>query len=129
MECPKCGHENPEKELFCEECDWRLDQKYKASRFGKDSKLDKDQISVYTAFAGLVLGLASLISALLNSSSSGIFAIIFGVIGLFVASYSTGVVRVIITEKKYKTLLIVVAAVGLLTAVIGMVLGLKLVFM
>lgn len=126
MKCPKCGHENSEKELFCEECDWRLDQKYRASRFGNESRLDKEQLSVYSAFGGLVLGLASLISALLNS---GIFAIVFGILGLFIASYSTGVVRAIIAEKKYKTLLIVISAIALLTAVIGLVYGLKVTFM
>ena len=28
MKCPKCGTENEEGEIFCVNCDWKLNMKY-----------------------------------------------------------------------------------------------------
>ena len=84
MICPKCGHENPEGELFCEECDFRMDQKYK-------KPIDKSQIIVYGSFAAAAFGIAAVISIAL---SSYIFGLAFGAIGMFLSSYTMTLARV-----------------------------------
>lgn len=120
MICPRCGHENPDTELFCEECDFRMDQKYRPVRLSKEDK------GVYFSFAGLVLGLAGIVSILLKN---GIFGIVFGVLGLFISSYAMGIVRFIDIKKNIKMLLLAIVVTGMLTSIFGLMFGLKYQFM
>ncbi len=114
MICPKCGHENPDNELFCEECDFRMDQKYKAP-------IDKSQIVVYGSFAAAAFGIAATISILLEVP---IFGIIFGVVGLFLSSYTMTMARMMGIKGNVKITLLCIEAVGLATSAYGFVLGL-----
>ena len=118
MICPKCGHENPDNELFCEECDFRMDQKYKAP-------VDRSQIIVYGSFAAAAFGIAATISVLLNVA---IFGVIFGVIGMFLSSYTMTLTRMTGITGKIKITLMVIEAVGLATGAYGFVLGLANMF-
>ena len=114
MICPKCGHENPEGELFCEECDFRMDQKYKAP-------IDKSQIIVYGSFAAAAFGIAALLSIFLNAP---IFGLIFGIIGLFLSSYTMTLTRVMGIKGNVMITLLCIEAVGLVTGGYGFILGL-----
>ena len=114
MICPKCGHENPDNELFCEECDFRMDQKYKAP-------VDRSQIIVYGSLAAAAFGIAATISVLLNVA---IFGVIFGVIGMFLSSYTMTLVRMTGLMGKIKLTLMIIEAIGLATSAIGFIYGL-----
>ena len=113
MICPKCGHENPEGELFCEECDWRMDQKYKAP-------IDKSIIIVYGSFAAAAFGIAATISAVL---SSALFGMVFGVIGLFLSSYTLTLTRMTGIKGNIKITLMCIQAIGLATSAYGFMYG------
>ena len=114
MICPKCGHENPEGELFCEECDFRMDQKYKAP-------IDKSQIIVYGSFAAAAFGIAALLSILMNVP---IFGLIFGIIGLFLSSYTMTLTRMTGLKGNIRITLLSIQAIGLVTAAVGFIFGL-----
>ena len=114
MICPKCGHENPDNELFCEECDFRMDQKYKAP-------IDKSQIIVYGSFAAAAFGIAALLSILMNVP---IFGLIFGIIGLFLSSYTMTLTRMTGLKGNIRITLLSIQAIGLVTAAVGFIFGL-----
>ena len=114
MICPKCGHENPEGELFCEECDFRMDQKYK-------KPIDKSQIIVYGSFAAAAFGIAALLSIFLEGY---IFGFIFGLFGIFLSSYTMTLVRITGIKGNIKITLMVIEAIGLATAAYGFIVGL-----
>ena len=118
MICPKCGHENPEGELFCEECDFRMDQKYKAP-------IDKSQIIVYGSFAAAAFGIAAMLSVFMNVP---VFGLIFGIIGLFLSSYTMTLTRMYGVKGNVKIALLVIEAVGLATAAYGFIMGLMNIF-
>ena len=118
MICPKCGHENPEGELFCEECDFRMDQKYRAP-------IDRSMIVVYGSFAAAALGIAAAISIILDSA---IFGLIFGAIGMFLSSYTMTMNRMMGIKGNVKIILLVVEAIGLATGAYGFILGLSKMF-
>ena len=114
MICPKCGHENPENELFCEECDFRMDQKYRP-------QMDKSQIVVYGSFAGAALGIAAVISLMLDAP---IFGMIFGAIGMVLSSYTMTLARMMGIKGNIKVTLLCIEAVGLATSAYGFIMGL-----
>lgn len=118
MICPKCGHENPDNELFCEECDFRMDQKYK-------KPVDKSQVVVYGSFAAAALGIAATISIFLNTH---IFGLIFGAIAMFLSSYTMTLTRMMGIRGNVKIILLVIEAVGLATGAYGFILGLSNMF-
>ncbi len=118
MICPKCGHENPDNELFCEECDFRMDQKYR-------KPVDKSQIVVYGSFAGAALGIAATISIFLDAH---IFGAIFGAIAIFISSYTMTLARMMGIKGNVKIILLVVEAIGLATGAYGFILGLSKMF-
>ena len=118
MICPKCGHENPDNELFCEECDFRMDQKYKAP-------VDKSQIVVYGSFAAAAFGIAAMISIFLDVA---IFGLIFGIIGLFLSSYTMTMARMMGIKGNVKITLLCIEAAGLATAAYGFIYGLVKLF-
>lgn len=118
MICPKCGHENPKGELFCEECDWRMDQKYK-------KPIDKSQVLVYGTFAAAAFGIAAAISTLLNV---GIFGMIFGALGMILGSYTMTLGRMMGIKGKIKTILLILQAIAMATGAIGFVYGMYILF-
>ena len=118
MICPKCGHENPDNELFCEECDFRMDQKYR-------KPVDRSQVIVYGSFAAAAFGIAAALSILLEGY---IFGAVFGAIGMFLSSYTMTLTRMTGITGKVKIALLVIQAVGLVTAAVGFVFGLVRLF-
>ena len=118
MICPKCGHENPEGELFCEECDFRMDQKYRAP-------IDRSQIVVYGSFAAAAFGIAAAVSILLDV---GLFGVIFGALGMFLSSYTMTMTRMMGLKGNVKIILLVIQAVGLATGAYGFIFGLVKLF-
>ena len=118
MICPKCGHENPDNELFCEECDFRMDQKYKAP-------VDRSMIMVYGSFAAAAFGIASAVSILLEVP---IFGLIFGIIGMFLSSYTMTMVRMTGLKGNIRLILLIIEAIGLATSAYGFIYGLVKVF-
>jgi len=110
MKCPKCGHGNPDETLFCEECDWKMDQSYK-----------KPQATIpplYAAAIGIVLGIVSVALWYLEIFYG---AIGFGAVGLVISSYSMSVARRIGGEKK--VLIIPISIVAMALCAIGFLMG------
>ena len=120
MICPKCGHENADNELFCEECDFRMDQK--PPRAGG---IGKDKLSVYLGFASLIFGVAAALCMFLEY---GVAAIVFGVIGMMIGGYSMTVVRVTDVPQNVRVIMLIVIAVAIVTSVIGFLRGFIMVF-
>ena len=114
MICPKCGHENPEGELFCEECDFRMDQKYR-------KPVDRSQIIVYGSFAAAAFGIAAALSILLEGY---IFGLVFGAIGMFLSSYTMTLTRMTGLKGNIRITLLSIQAIGLVTAAVGFIFGL-----
>lgn len=110
VKCPKCGHENPDGILFCEECDWRTDVPYVP---------EKKRNPVAFAAATIVLGVIAIVCAFVEGGE--LVALIVGAVAVVLGGYSMGVVRVV--ESKHKSVYLVVAAVGLLLGVVGFVMG------
>ena len=114
MICPKCGHENPDGELFCEECDFRMDQKYRPP-------VDRSKLIVYGSFAAAALGIAATISIFLEVA---VFGLIFGIIGMLLSSYTMTLTRMSGIKGNVGITLLCIEAVGLATSAYGFILGL-----
>lgn len=110
MKCPKCGFDNPEGTLFCEECDWRTDQIYRPEK--KRNPL---------AFAGVacLLGILSLATCLTVSGAAGAG---LGAIGMVLGGYSVNLPRYIAGSNK--ALCMSLAGLGIALSVIGFLFGL-----
>lgn len=111
MKCSKCGFANPEDALFCEKCDWKLDQVYIP-----ESKLDR---SIF-CYIALILGIVGMIPVILQDIY--IVSLIIGAIGLIVGGYAFNVPRLM--DVKNRTLLIVISGIGLLLSVFAFIAGL-----
>ncbi|MGN0097789.1 MAG: hypothetical protein ACI38Y_00490 [Candidatus Methanomethylophilaceae archaeon] len=111
--CPKCGHDNPKDTLFCEECDWRMDQPV--------SKMKKEKtasdVLIYAVVA-LVLGVASMAMYLLDVSIVGIIA---GILGMVAGGYAINLPRYIECNKMACTAM---AGIGILLSIVGFIFGL-----
>lgn len=119
MKCPKCGHENPNDQLFCEKCDWKVTEK---------PRKDRSEYMIYIAMTSVILGLASIIllaySALNNYDPNfGVWSAVFGGIGLVIGSYAQTYIRIIDYDARMKKVLIVVAGIGLILSILGMIIG------
>ena len=113
MKCPKCGLDNPDDEIFCERCDWKLNTPYKGD--GSFNKV------LFSSFGGLVFGLTSLLVAILDF---GIYAVVFGAIGLLLSSFGQTYVRASDMEGNQRMVFVVIAGIGLIASVIGFIFGL-----
>ena len=113
MKCPKCGKENEEGAIFCENCYWKLNMKYGGEKMAVNS--------VYFSFAAVALGIAALVTAFLVKVP--LAAVICGAIGMFLGGYTQSFVRITGMEGDIRTKLVVIAVVGLLMSVIGFVYG------
>ncbi|MDO5862414.1 MAG: hypothetical protein Q4Q58_06465 [Thermoplasmata archaeon] len=107
--CPKCGHENPEETLFCEECDWRLDIPYRP---------EKKRNPLHFAAATLVLGL---VAAVCGFTEQYIVSVICGAIAMLIGGYSINLPRLLGSENAQTCMAL--AAVGLILGVVGFILG------
>lgn len=112
--CPKCGHENPEGVLFCEECDWRVDVPYIP---------EKTRNPAHFAAVSIVLGIISAVCAFIVGGE--IPALVLGAITLVLGSYSMGVARIVETDRK--TLWLTLSGIGMILGVIGFLLGFAIV--
>lgn len=109
QKCPKCGHENPDEALFCEECDWRVDIPYVP---------EKKRNPLHFAILTCVLGIVGAVCAFI--SGAGAVAILFGALALVLGGYSINVARILAADK----VCTVLSGVGLILGVIGFVVGL-----
>lgn len=112
MKCPKCGHMNPEGTLFCEECDWRVDQPARRARAGFDM--------LCGCYLSAVLGAASVVCLPLGQSLA---ALIFGAAGLAIGVYSQTKVRVAGSGGRAEKALVAVSGAAVLASVIGFIFG------
>ncbi len=117
MKCPKCGYDNPDGTVFCEECDWKLNLAYKGESMAVNS--------VYLAIASVVLGIAAIATAFLHI---GIAAIICGALGMFLGGYTQSLVRLTGIQGDVRQKLMIMASVGLVLAVIGFIYGISVAF-
>ena len=108
MICPKCGADNPEGTLFCEECDWRMDIPYKEPK--------TRNVNLFSALA-LLLGIASVALAYFVAAGGAVA----GAVGLLVGGYSINAVRLVSPDNK--NLLMVLSGAGLLLSVVGFIFG------
>ncbi len=110
MKCPKCGFDNPEGTLFCEECDWRVDQIYRPEK--KRNPL---------AFAGIACALGA-VSAILGFAGVAIGAVAAGAVGMVLSGYAVNLPRYI--EGSNKGLCTALSGAGIALSVIGFLYGL-----
>lgn len=113
MKCPKCGTENEEGMIFCENCDWKLNMKYGGEKMAVNA--------VYFSFAAVALGVVSLVCALLLKVP--LAAVISGAVGMFLGGYTQSFVRITQIGGSVRTKLVVIAIAGLFMSVIGFVYG------
>lgn len=108
MICPKCGTDNEEEQLFCENCDWRMDVPYVYKRKRNPSTFAYVTIvcGVFSALLLMILPLAS---------------IVLGALGLMLGGYSINISR--ISDKKNANMLVALSAIGLLLSMLGFILG------
>ena len=111
MKCPKCGYDNPPNSVFCEECDWRLDQKAVAT--------EKHRNPLLFAAVSLALGLIACASYFFGQFT---VATIVGALGMVLSGYSINLPRYMGGDKK--TICMVMAAVGILANIVGFLFGL-----
>lgn len=111
--CPKCGHDNPSDTLYCEECDWRLDQPVSRMKREKTSK----DVTIYSGIA-MVLGIISVATYYMGISSVAILA---GIVGMVGGGYGINLPRYIQCNKGLCTAM---AGVGILLSIFGFIFGL-----
>lgn len=97
MICPKCGHDNPDDEMFCEECDFRMDQKYKKN-------FVEGQFIIYGSTLAVIFGISALFGIIFNLAPLGM---IFGAIGIALSSYIMTSTRVQNIKYNVKSLLLI----------------------
>ncbi len=109
MKCSKCGHENPSENLFCEECDWRLDIKYVP---------EKKRNPLMFAAITLVLGIIAIVCSVPDISAIG--GTVIGGIAMVIGGYSTGVARHV---EGAGNLGLIISGIGLILGVVGFLMG------
>lgn len=107
--CPKCGYDNPEGTLFCEECDWRMDQIYKGER-------NRNPL-MFSAIV-LVIGIIAIAMHFAGMSS---VAMVAGIVGMVGGGYSVNLPRYIECNK---SLCMALAGIGLMLSIVGFIFGL-----
>jgi|GEM_PF-509044 len=110
MKCPKCGFDNPEDVLFCKECDWRVDIPYVPEK--------KPNAMLYCA-AALAIGVVAIA---LVFTVGGYGAVAAGAIGLVAGGYAVNVPRLL--KSSNRTVLTIIAGIGLMLSMIAFMYGL-----
>ncbi|MBR1973364.1 MAG: zinc ribbon domain-containing protein [Candidatus Methanomethylophilaceae archaeon] len=113
MKCPKCGFENPEGTLFCQECDWRVDYPYTPEK--------KRNPAVFSGLA-VLLGIVTVLCAFVVGE--GFAAAGIGAVGMVLSGYAIGVPRHV--ECDNKQLYTALAGLGIALNVVGFMYGLVL---
>lgn len=108
MICPKCGADNPEGTLFCEECDWRLDMPFRASK-----KRNVETLSLAVLACGVLSVVLAFYVAIAGAAA--------GAAGLVVGGYAINAVRIV--KPRNQKVLMTASAAGLLLSMIGFILG------
>ena len=108
MKCPRCGTDNPPETLFCENCDWRMDMKFRPDRVSN--------MKMYT-YVALILGAASVVLAATGNSMTGA---IVGAIVMVMGGYTVSLCR--LTDPGAKASFYI-AALALMLGVIGFLVG------
>ncbi len=111
MKCQKCGFDNPEGTLFCEECDWRLDQIYRP---------EKKRNPLMFAAISCVIGIVAIALAFVSGAEAG--AIAAGAIGMVISGYSVNLPRYV--EGSNRGMCMALSGVGIALSVIGFLVGL-----
>ncbi len=106
MICPKCGADNPEDTLFCEECDWRMDIPYKGPK--------NRNVGLLSSLA-LIIGAVSVILAYFTAVGGAAA----GAVGLLIGGYSINAVRLVSPDNR--NLLMALSGAGLLLSVVGFI--------
>ncbi len=110
MICPKCGTENDEGILFCENCDWRVDIPYVPRR-------EKGERAKIFAPVTFILGISAMILLMIQPIAS----IVLGGAGLLLGGYSFNTSRAY--EASSRKVLIAISAIGLLLSMVAFILG------
>lgn len=118
--CPKCGAENPPEALYCEECDWRLDQPFR-----KPKERNPLAFAAAALAVGIVATALALASAFASVGGAEYGAIVVGMAGLVLGSYSVNLPRYLQPENK--TTCVALAGVGAVLSVFGFIAGLAVV--
>ena len=113
VKCPKCGSENPDGTLYCEECDWRMDQPVSMA---KKQKTGKDVTIIATL--ALILGIAAAALYFVNVPIGGLAA---GIVGMVVGGYGINLPRYIQCNKG---LCMAMAGIGILLSIMGFIFSL-----
>ncbi len=109
MRCPKCGFENPSGELYCQECDWRLDVPYRGER--------RRNAAAFCAVT-LILGV---IAAACGFIEQYWVALVVGLVSVVLGGYSINLPRLM--ETGSRATYTAVAGIGLVCGVVGFILG------
>lgn len=109
--CPKCGHDNPADTLFCEECDWRLDQVYRPEK--KRNPL---------MFSGIAIIIGAIAAALAFMDGTAVYGAVVGAVGMVLSGYSVNLPRYIAGANK--SLCMALSGVAIVLSVIGFLMGL-----
>ncbi len=110
MKCSKCGFDNAEDAIFCEKCDWKLEEIYIPKM--------KVNRSIFAVIA-LIVGVIAIIPIILDASQ--IAAIALGAIGLIIGGYSFNVPRLL--DSSNKVPLMIMSGIGLTLSVLAFMLG------
>ena len=110
MKCPKCGFDNPPNTVFCEECDWRLDQKVEAK--------DKKRNPMMFAAVSIVLGVIACATYFVDQMT---VAVVVGAVGMLVGGYSVNLPRLL--EGSNRAVCMVLSTIGLFASIIGFLFG------
>lgn len=105
MRCPKCGHDNDQGTLFCEECDWRMDQR---------PKMEFSFPRIYIPIVAVVIGVLALV---LWYFDVFVGAAALGALGMVLGGYSMTFVR--ITDQSNKMAFLVIIGIAICASVIG----------
>ncbi len=113
MKCPKCGTDNDADILFCESCDWRLDQPY---------VVKKTIPTMYLCVLAGIVGITAIVTYFLHVNY---VPIVLGIVGMVLGSYSFTLARMK-EEDNVKTTGMVLAGIGMMGSIIGFIMGLMI---
>ena len=112
MRCPKCQHENSKEEIFCEQCDHRLDLPYRGER---RTVFPPRQ----AAFMAIALGAVAVLFYFVTDMWYAPAAV--GAVGIVLGTYALRILRSI--KEDDRTLMMIIAGAGVAMSALGFILG------